>query len=86
MPNVTVGKWGKNLAVRLPGQIAKTAGLTHGEHVEIETRDGDIVIRRPAPRFTVHELFRGKSPRQWRKAYAAAFDWGPEVGREVVEE
>ena len=86
MPQVKVGKWGKNLAVRLPGQVAKAAGLTDGERVEIDTRDGDIVIRRPVPRFTLDELFRGKSARQWRKAYAAAFDWGPDAGREIVEE
>ena len=86
MPQVKVGKWGKNLAVRLPGQVAKAAGLTDGERVEIDTRDGDIVIRRSVPRFTLDELFRGKSARQWRKAYAAAFDWGPDTGREIVEE
>lgn len=86
MAQVTVGKWGKNLAVRLPGQIAKAAGLADGEHVEIQTRDGDIVIRRCAPHFTADELFIGKSPKQWRKAYAAAFDWGSDVGRETVDE
>jgi antitoxin MazE len=80
VPQVIVGRWGKNLAVRLPGQIAKAAGLTDGEHVEFETRDGDIVIRRPVPRFTLDELFKGKSARQWRKVYAAAFDWGPQGG------
>jgi antitoxin MazE len=86
VPQAIVGKWGKNLAVRLPGQIAKAAGLTNGEHVEIQARDGDIVIRRPIPRFTLDELFRGKSARQWRRIYAAAFDWGSDAGREVVEE
>jgi hypothetical protein len=25
-------------------------------------------------------------PEEWRAAYAGAFDWGPDVGREVVEE
>jgi antitoxin MazE len=81
-----VGKWGKNLAVRLPGQIAKAAGLTNGEHVEIQARDGDIVIRRPIPRFNLEDLFKGKSAREWRRIYAAAFDWGSDAGREIVEE
>jgi len=44
---VTVGKWGKNLAIRFPLGIARAAGLNDGERVEIEARDGDIVIRRP---------------------------------------
>ena len=83
---VTIGKWGKNLAIRLPGEIVKAAGLNDGERVEIETRDGDIVIRRTAPHFTLEELFRGRSPEQWRAAYTGAYDWGPDVGREAVEE
>jgi len=83
---VTVGKWGKNLAVRFPGEIVKAAGLSEGERVEIETRNGDIVLRRVVPHFTLEELFRGRSPKEWRAAYAGAFDWGPDVGREVVEE
>lgn len=86
MPRVTVGKWGKNLAVRFPGEIADAARLSDGERVQIETRDGDIVIRRAVPRFTLEELFKGKSPKQWRRAYAGAFDWGSDVGREIVEE
>ena len=86
MSQVTIGKWGKNLAVRFPNEIAKAAGLSDGERVEIETLDGDIVIRRAVPHFTLEELFQGKSPKEWRAAYADAFDWGPDVGREVVKE
>ncbi len=86
MAQVIVGKWGKNLAIRFPGEVVKTAGLSDGDRVEIETHDGDIVIHRAAPHFTLEELFRGKSPAKWRAAYAEAFDWGPDVGRELVEE
>jgi len=83
---VIVGKWGKNLAVRIPREVAMATRLSDGERVEIDTHDGDIVIRRAAPRFTLEELFRGKSPKAWRAIYAKAFDWGPDVGREIVEE
>jgi antitoxin MazE len=83
---VIVGKWGKNLAIRFPGEIAKAVGLCDGDRVEIEAHDGDIVIRRPIPHSTLAELFRGKSPEEWRTLYAEAFDWGPDVGREAVEE
>ena len=83
---VIVGKWGKNLAVRIPGEVAKATRLSDGERVEIDTHDGDIVIRRAAPRFTLEKLFRGKSPKAWRAIYAKAFDWGPDVGREAVED
>jgi antitoxin MazE len=86
MAQVTVGKWGKNLAVRFPGEIVTAAGLSEGERVKIETQDGNILIHRPPPHFTLEELFRGKSPEEWRDAYREAFDWGPDVGREAIEE
>ena len=86
MPHAIIGRWGKSLAIRLPGEVATTAGISEGERVDIEARDGDIVIRRSVPHFTLEELFRGKSAQQWRAAYGGAYDWGPDVGREAVEE
>ena len=86
MSRAIVGRWGKSLAIRIPGEVAKSAGISDGERVDVEAHDGDIVIRRAAPQFTLEELFRGKSPQEWRAAYAGAFDWGPDIGREVVEE
>jgi antitoxin component of MazEF toxin-antitoxin module len=50
MTQVIVGKWGNNLAIRVPLEIARASGLSDGEQVEIETLDGDILIRRPAAR------------------------------------
>ncbi|TCS12848.1 AbrB/MazE/SpoVT family DNA-binding domain-containing protein [Caulobacter sp. BK020] len=42
----TVGTWGKSLAVRIPLDVVRSAGLSDGEKVEIEVRNGDIVIHR----------------------------------------
>jgi len=50
MTQVIVGKWGKNLAIRVPIDIARSAGLSDGEEVEIEELGGDILIRRSAAR------------------------------------
>jgi antitoxin MazE len=86
MAQVIIGKWGKNLAIRFPGEIAKAAGLNDGERVEIETNDGNIFIRRAIPHFTLEDLFQGKNPEEWRAIYAEAYDWGPDVGRELIEE
>ena len=85
MSRVIVGKWGKNLAVRLPSEIVRAVGVNSGERLDIEAHNGEIIIRRAIPRFTLEELFRGKTPEEWRAAYTDAFDWGPDVGREVVE-
>ena len=86
MSQAIVDRWGKSLAIRLPGEVAKAAGITDGERVDITARGGDIVIRRAVPPVTLEDLFRGKTPLQWRAAYAGAYDWGPDVGREAVEE
>ena len=50
MSQATVEHWGKNLAIRIPFDVAKRTRLVDGERVEVEARDGDIVIRRPNPR------------------------------------
>ena len=86
MAQATVGKWGNNLALRLPGEVVRAARLREGERVEIEAQDGAIVIRRAAPPLSLKELFRGKTPDEWRAEYADAYDWGPDMGREVVTE
>lgn len=86
MSQVTIGRWGRSLAIRIPGEVATAAGLRDGERVDVEAHDGEIVVRRAAPRFTLEELFHGKTSEEWRAAYADAFDWGPDVGRELVEE
>ncbi len=86
MVQVTVGRWGNNLAVRLPGEVVEAAGLRDGERVNVETRDGDVVIRPAEPRILLAELFRGKAPEEWRAEYAGAYDWGPDVGLESVPE
>lgn len=46
MPRVVVGKWGKNLAIRVPQEIAAQLGLSEGEPVEIAAEAGEIVISR----------------------------------------
>jgi hypothetical protein len=42
--------------------------------------------RENTPRSALEKLVRGKRPDQWRAEYAGAYDWGPDVGREVIEE
>ncbi|MBN8874783.1 MAG: AbrB/MazE/SpoVT family DNA-binding domain-containing protein [Rhodospirillales bacterium] len=86
MTHVVLGRWGKGLALRVPQEVATAVGLHEGDTVEIETKDGAITIRaRPAP-MTVETMFAGKSSAEWRALYREAFDWGPDLGREAVEE
>jgi len=46
---VTIGKWGNNLAVRLPGEMIEATRLRDGERVEIAAEAGDIVITACGP-------------------------------------
>jgi len=50
MTKVVVGRWGKSLAIRVPLDVVRASGLADGEPVEIESLDGDIVVRRPGAR------------------------------------
>ena len=86
MVQVTVGRWGNNLAVRLPGEIADAVKLREGDRAEIEVRDREVVIRPVEPPISLADLFRGKSPEVWRAEYAAKYDWGPDIGREGIPE
>ncbi len=86
MAQATVGKWGNNLAVRLPGDIVDAARFREGERVDIAVEDDVVVIRRLAAPIMLADLFHGKTSEAWRAAYAGAYDWGADVGREVVAE
>ena len=86
MVKVTVGRWGNKLAVRLPAEIVNAIEVREGEHVEIEARDGQAIIRRVRQRVSLEVLFRGKSPDEWRSDYAGAYDWVADVGREIIPE
>jgi len=87
MSHATIGKWGKSLGVRLPADAARALGLDVGSEVEIVAGDGEIVLRPTATPRTLGDLFRGKSPKQWRDLYrGSAVDWGHDVGREIIDE
>jgi hypothetical protein len=46
--------------------------------------DSITASRRQAAARRLSDLFRGKTAQEWREAYSGAFDWGPDVGREVI--
>ena len=81
-----LGRRGKTLAVRLPQEIASGLELREGERLEIVPGPDYVVIRRASPSYTLDQLFAGKSAEEWRSLYAEAYDWGPEVGQEIVGE
>jgi antitoxin MazE len=78
---VSVARWGNSLGLRIPKDIAQKVGLHEGSRVEIEARDGSVVILPARPRYVLSELLKDMTPQAMREA----FDWGPDVGREIVE-
>ena len=86
MARAVVGLWGKNLAIRFPAEVAKEAGLGVGQRAEIAATDDALVIRKFPAETSVEAMFAGRPPEYWLALYRDAFDWGPDRGREQVEE
>lgn len=86
MSIVTLGRWWKSLAVRLPAELAGSLALSEGVPVEVEQRNDEIVIRKVSRPMTLDDLFRGKSADEWRALYAGSDPWEPDVGREIIDD
>jgi antitoxin MazE len=86
MTQVTLGRWDGKLAVALPDDLVQAIDLRDGECLEIDAQGERIVISRLEAGVTLAALFQGKTQEEWRAEYAGAYEWGPEVGREIVPE
>ena len=78
---VRVTKWGNSLGIRIPKAIAARIGLGEGSRVEVVAQGDRIVISTDRPVYRLEELLEDMTPEAMRDA----FDWGPDVGREVVD-
>jgi len=81
--NCLAGKprWGNSLGVRIPKDSTAALGLADGVRVELQAEADRIVITLARPRYRLEDLLAGMTP----EAMHDAFDWGPDVGREVVD-
>lgn len=87
MVQVTIGKWGNSLAVRLPSDVIQATRLHDGARVDVIASDGLIQIREVDDSANVDDWFKGKTDEEWRAEYrTVSIDWGPDVGREIVPE
>ncbi|MDX2142197.1 MAG: AbrB/MazE/SpoVT family DNA-binding domain-containing protein [Rhodospirillaceae bacterium] len=75
-----VSKWGNNLGIRLPKDLATRAGLSDGARVDVTLEGGRIIIALDRPIYALDELLSGLTP----DAMHDVFDWGPDRGREDV--
>jgi antitoxin MazE len=79
---VHVARWGNSLGLRIPKDIAQRVGLREGARVDVEVEGDRIVVSPARPRYVLAELLKGMTPQAMREA----FDWGPDKGREIVNE
>ena len=78
----TIQKWGNSLALRLPKALANEADIAEGTRVElVRTDEGVLLKAKRKPRYRLSELLAGVT----RKNLHPETDWGPSVGREVLE-
>ena len=77
-----IQKWGNSQGLRLTKNVIEDAGLGVGDEVEIEVRDGVIVV---APAMKIRRRYRledlvAQIPKNY---HTSEVDWGKPVGKEV---
>ena len=79
---VLLTRWGNSLGIRIPKAMTEKIGLTNGSRVDVQMEDDRIVISSTRPRYLLSDLLVGMTPDDMR----GVFDWGEDVGRELIEE
>lgn len=78
---VQLTRWGNSLGMRIPKELASRFGLLEGARVEVQAEADRIVITLPRQRYRIEDLVADMTHDNMRQA----FDWGPDVGREVID-
>lgn len=81
MPRAQVVKWGNSLAVRIPKSVAQEARMQEGDAVVIKAARNRIELLRAEKIPTLKELVAKITPENRHQET----DWGPDVGKEIVE-
>ena len=86
MTAATVRRWGNSLALRIPREIAVALGLDESTEVELDTKDGTlVVVPRRAPDYSLEDMLKGCRPSDFRQSAEEA-QWlteGP-TGKEAL--
>ena len=78
----SVQKWGNSQGLRLPKFLLEPLGLGAGDPVEVESREGELVIR-PARRRVRRHRIEELAARMPKRVRLTEEDWGRPAGREV---
>jgi antitoxin MazE len=74
-----VCKWGKSLAVLIPGQYAEELDLQEGTEVEVTRVKDGLLLKLRTRQYTLEELLEQIKPENIH----GETDWGPPVGKET---
>ena len=79
---VQLSRWGNSLGLRLPRVLADHIGASEGQKVNIVVDGRRLIIEPAAPAYRLADLLVNVTP----EAMRSAFDWGPDRGRESVDD
>ncbi len=79
---VLVSKWGNSLGVRLPKALAAEVGVSDGQTVDVRVEDGRLIVEPVRKTYSLEQMMENVTPEAMREAW----DWGPDVGREIVDD
>jgi antitoxin MazE len=74
-----IGKWGNNLAVRIPGASLKDLDLEEGMDVDVSLGDGGMLHRRRPRQYSLAKLISRITPENMH----GETDWGEAPERET---
>ncbi|MEO2054835.1 MAG: AbrB/MazE/SpoVT family DNA-binding domain-containing protein [Nitrospira sp.] len=75
-----IQKWGNSLAVRVPKGIAEQAGVKSDDVVDMDVKDGKIVLLKVATEYSLDGLLKGITDENLH----SGVETGEPVGREIL--
>ncbi len=79
---VLLSKWGNSLGLRLPKALTAEIGVSDGQKVEVRAEGGRIIVEPVRKAYTLEQMMENVTPEAMREAW----DWGDDVGREIVDD
>jgi antitoxin MazE len=79
---VLLSKWGNSLGLRLPKALTAEIGVSDGQKVEVRAEGGRIIVEPVRAPLTWEKMMENTTPEAMREAW----DWGEDVGREIVDD
>lgn len=73
-----IAKWGNSLALRIPRETAKRAGIDAGDEVAVSASAGKLIVARKKRKYRIEDLVKQMTPENQPEL----IDWGPPAGKE----